>query len=445
MPSGFVDWRELLRPLAEELNLDIDQESDLVACAQFHVNSSGNNRHRLHRAVIEALSADNPPTENHRLLARLPIATWWTTNYDKLIETALKDAGKIVDVKSAVPQLADMKPRRDAVVFKMHGDVDRPDEAVVTRDDYERYGQDRGAFINALAGDLVTKTFLFLGFSFTDPNLEQVLTRVRLTFKTNQRRHYAIFRMRTKLPHESDEAFAHAHARQALVLQDLLRFNIQAILVDEYSDITKILAEFERRYRRQTIFVGAAAASFDPWGEDAVTAFMRALGSALVTKGMRIATGLGLGVGNALLTGAIESVIQSKAGHIEDYLIIRPFPQAIADAGERARVWDAYRQEIVGSSGIAIFLFGNKMVGTAVVPSDGMRRKFEIAQEKGLVLLPIGATGSIAKQLADDLLASTTPGGVDPAALSALASPVTDLMTLVTPIVETIGKIREGK
>ncbi|OPY99235.1 hypothetical protein A5906_26260 [Bradyrhizobium sacchari] len=85
------------------------------------------------------------------------------------------------------------------------------------------------------------------------------------------------------------------------------------------------------------------------------------------------------------------------------------------------------------------------MVGTAVVPSDGMRREFEIAQEKGLVLLPIGATGSIAKQLADDLLARTTPGGVDPAELSALASPVTDLMTLVTPIVETIGKIREGK
>jgi hypothetical protein len=177
--AGYVDWRKLIRPLAVELELDIDLESDLVAVAQFHVNASGYNRHKLHKAVIEALSSDNPPTENHRLLARLPIRTWWTTNYDKLIENALRDVGKVVDVKSAVPQLATTRPHRDARIYKMHGDVDRPDEAVATRDDYERYSIDRGAFITALAGDLVSKTFLFLGFSFTDPNLDQVLSRVQ--------------------------------------------------------------------------------------------------------------------------------------------------------------------------------------------------------------------------------------------------------------------------
>jgi hypothetical protein len=48
----------------------------------------------------------------------------------------------------------------------MHGDIDRPDEAVVTKDDYEKYSRDREPFITALAGDLVKKTFLFLGFSF---------------------------------------------------------------------------------------------------------------------------------------------------------------------------------------------------------------------------------------------------------------------------------------
>ena len=47
--------------------------------------------------------------------------------------------GKIVDVKSAVAQLAVSRPGRDVTLFKMHGDVDRPDEAVATKDDYERY------------------------------------------------------------------------------------------------------------------------------------------------------------------------------------------------------------------------------------------------------------------------------------------------------------------
>lgn len=87
---------------------------------------------------------------NHRILARLPISTYWTTNYDRLIETALKDTGKIVDVKYFTEHLATTKSRRDAVVYKMHGDVEHPHDAVLIKDDYEKYHMKRGAFINAL-------------------------------------------------------------------------------------------------------------------------------------------------------------------------------------------------------------------------------------------------------------------------------------------------------
>jgi hypothetical protein len=50
-------------------------------------------------------------------------------------------------------------------------------------------------------------------------------------------------------------------------------------------------------------------------------------------------------------------------------------------------------------SGVALFLFGNKLNGNKVVLSNGMREEFEIAKEKGLFLLPIGATGYMAKEL----------------------------------------------
>ncbi|EPE98431.1 SIR2 family protein [Rhizobium grahamii] len=443
VPAGFVDWRELVRPLADELELDIDRETDLVAVAQFHVNANGNNRNRLHRAVIEALSADNPPTVNHGLLARLPIVTWWTTNYDKLIETALKDAGKIVDVKTSVAQLANTRPRRDAIVYKMHGDVDRPDEAIVTRDDYERYNRDRGAFINALAGDLVSKTFLFLGFSFTDPNLDQVLARLRLTFESNQRRHYAIFKKRTRLSTEDAASFEHAKIRQALVIEDLKRFNVKVVLVDDYGDITEILQEFERRYRRQTVFVSASAASFEPWGEAAVTNFMRTLGKKLVAKNMKIATGLGLGVGNSLFTGALEQIMEARTGHIEDYLVIRPFPQAIPDARQRQQVWEQYRREILGKAGIAVFLFGNKLAGTDVVNADGMEKEFNIAAELGLITLPIGATGYMAETLSGRALIGLTDS--QKAQLDQIQVPVDDLNDLIDPIVKLVSALREGK
>src|SRR5262245_47327406 len=83
VPAGYVDWRALLRPLAHELGLNIDLESDLVAVAQFHVNWSGQNRHKLHKELIEALSPDNPPTANHKLPAQPPNRTYRTTKSHK--------------------------------------------------------------------------------------------------------------------------------------------------------------------------------------------------------------------------------------------------------------------------------------------------------------------------------------------------------------------------
>ncbi|GAA0334802.1 SIR2 family protein [Sphingomonas oligophenolica] len=439
VPAGFVDWKELLRPLADELDLDIDRESDLVSVAQFHVNASGNNRHRLHRAVIEALSADNPPTLNHRLLARLPIAIWWTTNYDKLIEKALRENGKVVDVKTAVVQLADTRPRRDAIVYKMHGDVDRPNEAIVTRDDFECYPKKGAAFLNALAGDLVSRTFLFVGFSFTDPNLDYVLSRVRQMFAENQRRHFAIFRRRARLPDEDDDSFAYARVRQELVLRDLQRFNVKAVLIDDYSEITDLLSELERRYRRQTLFVSSSAADFGPWGEEAVQNFMRALGAALVHEGIKVATGLGRGVGNALFTGAAEEAMRAGT-HLEDSLIVRPFPRAIADAAERDRLWDQYRHDIIGRAGTALFLFGNQRDGKNIVESAGIRREFEIAREHALVVLPIGATGAMARTLWQEVegnpdLFMPELDAEGRALLKKLGTPTGDLMTLVEPVV----------
>jgi hypothetical protein len=35
VPAGYVDWKRLLRPVAEKLDLNVDYEQDLVAVAQF--------------------------------------------------------------------------------------------------------------------------------------------------------------------------------------------------------------------------------------------------------------------------------------------------------------------------------------------------------------------------------------------------------------------------
>jgi NAD-dependent SIR2 family protein deacetylase len=128
--AGFVDWRGLLAPIAAPLGLDVEKESDLVGLAQFHLNTNAGNRNQLNQLLIEQFTDLPAPTENHRLLARLPIRSYWTTNYDRLIEQALKEGGKRVDAKYTVEQLALTVRGRDAIVYKMHGDIEHADKAV---------------------------------------------------------------------------------------------------------------------------------------------------------------------------------------------------------------------------------------------------------------------------------------------------------------------------
>jgi len=158
-------------------------------------------------------------TENHKILAALPIRTFWTTNYDALIEESLRAAGKKPDVKATVESLATTTHRRDAVVYKMHGDVSLPDKAVVTKDDYESYDSTRHLFSMALQGDLVSKTFLFIGFSFSDPNLSYILSRIRILLGENRREHYCLLRKVQRLDFKKLADFRYAEAKTTIASQ----------------------------------------------------------------------------------------------------------------------------------------------------------------------------------------------------------------------------------
>lgn len=102
--AGFVDWKELLKDLAEELGLKISEENDLISLAQFHKNKN-NNRNKINEKNVNEFTDNGIETENHRIIARLPFNTIWTTNYDDLIEDAHTKNSKKIDVKKNVDDL----------------------------------------------------------------------------------------------------------------------------------------------------------------------------------------------------------------------------------------------------------------------------------------------------------------------------------------------------
>lgn len=223
---------------------------------------------------------------------------------------------------------------------------------------------------------------------------------------SNQRQHYCIFRKVRQLNGQSAADFEYEQRKQELAIEDLKRFNVKTLLVDEYADITAILRRIDDSYRRKTVFVSGSAHSFGQWTEFEAEEFMRDLGQMIVQKGFNLVSGLGLGVAAPLISGAVEAVYKGRSGRIHDQLIVRPFPRHIEDDATRARVWEEFRQDLISQAGVALFLFGNKKVGEEVVDADGVRKEYEIAQKNGLLLAPIGGTGFVAKALWEEQRAS---------------------------------------
>lgn len=403
--AGYVDWKGLLREIIEDLKLNPNDEDDLVALAQYHCNESAGNRSALTKKIFDYFSATKLPTDNHRILSNLPIHTYWTTNYDRLIETALVDVKKIPDTKYTVKQLSSTKFDRDVVVYKMHGDVEHSADAVITREDYEEYPLKMAEFIAALRGDLIEKTFLFIGFSFTDPNLDYVLSRVRVRYGTNQRRHYCIQKLVSKEHCEDDAQFNYRVLKQHYFIKDLKRYGIQTVLVNEYREITELLREISDRYKRRSIFISGSAHDFGRFSGGLAEDFLHKLSYKLLDLNNKVVTGFGLGVGSPVINGALACLNDKGKTISEEDIVMRPFPQSASGPVSLPVQWTGYRQAMLDHAGIVIFVFGNKVDASGnVVLANGMKEEFEIAIKSGLKPLPVGSTGFMAKELWDDVL-----------------------------------------
>jgi hypothetical protein len=285
----------------------------------------------------------------------------------------------------------------------MHGDVQSPSKAILTKSDYEKYYKTHEPFISALSGDLVSKTFLFIGFSFTDPNLDYVLSRLHVS--TSSRQHYCFMKRESRAETDDDEIFNYKQRKQELKISDLKRYRIKAILLDNYSDITDVLREVERRYKKRTIFISGSAEIYGSWDRESAQKFIHSLSKKIISNNNRIVNGFGWGVGSAVINGALEAIYNNPDKYSEDQLIIRPFPQFETSTKTLPELWEEYRQRMISLAGVAIFIFGNKQDGSGnIINANGVIREFEISMQHGIIPIPIGSTEYAARLIYESIL-----------------------------------------
>ena len=235
---------------------------------------------------------------------------------------------------------------------------------------------------------------MFIGFSFTDPNLDYVLSRLNFRFSTDKRQHYCFVKK-----HELGDSLNPDQAtldynnrRQSLTINDLKRYGIKSLLIDKYNDITDVLKEIENRYKKRTIFISGSAETYEPHNKNNAIGFVHNLSKIIIESDFRIVNGFGWGIGSSVINGALESIHSNPNKYSESQLILKPFPQFETGSKNLKELWGDYREKMISQCGISFFVFGNKLVDDKIVEANGVISEFEIAHKNRCICIPIGLT-----------------------------------------------------
>ncbi|MFA5032772.1 MAG: SUMF1/EgtB/PvdO family nonheme iron enzyme [bacterium] len=104
-----------------------------------------------------------------------------TTNYDHLLEKGFPDAK--VNTILNTRDMNEMNRKNEFYIFKIHGSVENINTIVLGKADYDELVYNTPIFIDTLNILFRTKTFLFIGYSLTDPYLSTLLGKLKKTLK----------------------------------------------------------------------------------------------------------------------------------------------------------------------------------------------------------------------------------------------------------------------
>ncbi|MCU0431088.1 MAG: toll/interleukin-1 receptor domain-containing protein [Cytophagaceae bacterium] len=136
------------------------------------------------------------PSLTHLLLPQIPFRSILTSNYDNLIEGAytLHYSGKIPNKFTQEDLISISSPLRkeDFYIFKVHGDLDRPNTIILGSRDYQKLFFRSPEYRQFLETLFSVYTVLFIGYGASDPDLENVLERLSTIFNRTIDKHYIL-------------------------------------------------------------------------------------------------------------------------------------------------------------------------------------------------------------------------------------------------------------
>lgn len=181
-----------------ELTELIERGESYLDVADTLVDSIGLTRYRdIMESIFDKDFSENEVPEAYQILMNLAPKTIITTNYDRIPEIAGKGKYRINTNKNA-PEATRFFSDNKSTVFKLHGDIIDQSSIVLTTADYRRVmhsNQSTRLLMNSL---LSTKILIFVGFSLSDPHIDNILDNIMAINNGLPLSHYVLLNEQSK-------------------------------------------------------------------------------------------------------------------------------------------------------------------------------------------------------------------------------------------------------
>ena len=187
-------WNILLERLAQAINLDSTDKKKFTMFKEL-LNShrlldaaellkySANEKGRTSDLTTALRSAVQGPREHpflpsdwHSSIGEIDPSVIITTNYDKILESASGFAYATLPYTSE--EIDSNIRKNEPTIIKLHGSLDESAKIILTRSDYARLHRYGSIALDIVRALMWTRTFLFIGYSLSDPDLQALLQDV---------------------------------------------------------------------------------------------------------------------------------------------------------------------------------------------------------------------------------------------------------------------------
>ena len=181
--SGLPEWKELIKDYADYKGIDKFTSKQFLTIPEEVFERYGSLKY--YEIAEKRFLGKYFPNSVHRILKKMNLTYIITTNYDTLIEDEIKNL-QVVSKDEDLPYTSSNK-----MLIKMHGDF-KNKNIVLKKSDYDNYEKNFQLISTLIKGLFTTNTILFIGYSYNDTNVQQIMNWIKEILKEETRKAFLV-------------------------------------------------------------------------------------------------------------------------------------------------------------------------------------------------------------------------------------------------------------